>query len=101
MYLTSGFNTSGLRFLNFFNDPRIIREQRIAAYKGYRGGGVVQIGMKELGPYLYPFSRVKTRLKDVASPLAAAAEKKKKKHMVPSLLTMERSKLLSKLLRDI
>ncbi|GJS80802.1 hypothetical protein Tco_0747343 [Tanacetum coccineum] len=28
----------GLRFLNFFNDPRIIREQRIAAYKGYRGG---------------------------------------------------------------
>ncbi|GJZ31970.1 hypothetical protein Tco_0577017 [Tanacetum coccineum] len=25
-----------LRFLNFFNDPRIIREQRIAAYKGYR-----------------------------------------------------------------
>ncbi|GJU50443.1 hypothetical protein Tco_1219998 [Tanacetum coccineum] len=31
----------GLRFLNFFNDPRIIREQRIAAYKGYRGGGNV------------------------------------------------------------
>ncbi|GKA76911.1 hypothetical protein Tco_0783372 [Tanacetum coccineum] len=30
----------GLRFLNFFNDPRIIREQRIAAYKGYRGGGL-------------------------------------------------------------
>ncbi|GJV77114.1 hypothetical protein Tco_1508698 [Tanacetum coccineum] len=30
----------GLRFLNFFNDPRIIWEQRIAAYKGYRGGGV-------------------------------------------------------------
>ncbi|GJZ00374.1 hypothetical protein Tco_0517803, partial [Tanacetum coccineum] len=31
-----------LRFLNFFNDPRIIREQRIAAYKGYRGGGRVE-----------------------------------------------------------
>ncbi|GKA20467.1 hypothetical protein Tco_0700456 [Tanacetum coccineum] len=30
-----------LRFLDFFNDPRIIREQRIAAYKGYRGGGSV------------------------------------------------------------
>ncbi|GKA51702.1 retrovirus-related pol polyprotein from transposon TNT 1-94 [Tanacetum coccineum] len=29
-----------LCFLNFFNDLRIIREQRIAAYKGYRGGGV-------------------------------------------------------------
>nr|GEW37899.1 retrovirus-related Pol polyprotein from transposon TNT 1-94 [Tanacetum cinerariifolium] len=25
--------------MDFFNDPRIIREQRIAAYKGYRGGG--------------------------------------------------------------
>ncbi|GJU26303.1 retrovirus-related pol polyprotein from transposon TNT 1-94, partial [Tanacetum coccineum] len=36
---------SRLRFLNFFNDPRIIREQRIAAYKGYRGGGVVQVEM--------------------------------------------------------
>ncbi|GJR43530.1 ribonuclease H-like domain-containing protein [Tanacetum coccineum] len=35
-----GFNSSGLHFLNFFNDPRIIWEQRIAAYKGYRGGGV-------------------------------------------------------------
>ncbi|GJV84732.1 retrovirus-related pol polyprotein from transposon TNT 1-94 [Tanacetum coccineum] len=28
---------AGIRFLNFFNDPRIIREQRIAAYNGYRG----------------------------------------------------------------
>ncbi|GJV89857.1 hypothetical protein Tco_1533795 [Tanacetum coccineum] len=28
----------GLHFLDLFNDPRIIREQRIAAYKGYRGG---------------------------------------------------------------
>ncbi|GJW09508.1 putative ribonuclease H-like domain-containing protein [Tanacetum coccineum] len=36
-----------LHFLNFFNDPRIIWEQRIAAYKGYRGGGLVQIGMKD------------------------------------------------------
>ncbi|GKA48370.1 hypothetical protein Tco_0741328 [Tanacetum coccineum] len=33
-----GFNSLGIHFLNFFNDPRIIREQRIAAYKGYRGG---------------------------------------------------------------
>ncbi|GJR35444.1 putative reverse transcriptase domain-containing protein [Tanacetum coccineum] len=44
-----------LRFLNFFNDPRIIREQRIAAYKGYRGGGVVQVRMSTYGVYLYPF----------------------------------------------
>ncbi|GJU96684.1 hypothetical protein Tco_1321440 [Tanacetum coccineum] len=29
---------AGLRFSTFFNDPRIIWEQRIAAYKGYRGG---------------------------------------------------------------
>nr|GEV42657.1 hypothetical protein [Tanacetum cinerariifolium] len=29
-----------IRFLDFFNHPRIIRQQRIAAYKGYRGGGV-------------------------------------------------------------
>ncbi|GJY77793.1 hypothetical protein Tco_0483594 [Tanacetum coccineum] len=33
---------TGLHFLNFFNDPRIIREQRIAAYKGYRGGDDVE-----------------------------------------------------------
>ncbi|GJS01579.1 hypothetical protein Tco_0318087 [Tanacetum coccineum] len=35
-----GFNSLGIRFLTLFNDPRIIWEQRIAAYKGYRGGGV-------------------------------------------------------------
>ncbi|GJT82417.1 ribonuclease H-like domain-containing protein [Tanacetum coccineum] len=35
-----GFNSSGLHFYTFFNDPRIIWEQRIAAYNGYRGGGV-------------------------------------------------------------
>nr|GEW97265.1 hypothetical protein [Tanacetum cinerariifolium] len=29
-----------LHLLDFFIDPRIIREQRIAIYKGYRGGGV-------------------------------------------------------------
>ncbi|GJY03404.1 hypothetical protein Tco_0369344 [Tanacetum coccineum] len=29
-----------LHFLNFFNDPKIIREQSNAAYKGYRGGDV-------------------------------------------------------------
>ncbi|GKD18067.1 hypothetical protein Tco_1207225, partial [Tanacetum coccineum] len=44
-----------LRFLNFFNDPRIIREQRIAAYNGYRRGGVVQVLKSVLGVYLYPF----------------------------------------------
>ncbi|GJS34926.1 copia protein [Tanacetum coccineum] len=38
----------GIRFLDLFNDPRIIREQRIAAYKGYRGGGVVQVRMNYL-----------------------------------------------------
>ncbi|GJR98991.1 hypothetical protein Tco_0271165 [Tanacetum coccineum] len=37
---------AGLRFLNFFNDPRIIREQRIAAYNGYRRGR----HMEKLGP---------------------------------------------------
>ncbi|GKA94217.1 hypothetical protein Tco_0816203, partial [Tanacetum coccineum] len=37
-----------IHFLDFFNDPRIIREQRIAAYKGYRGGGVVQVRMSYL-----------------------------------------------------
>ncbi|GJW84775.1 hypothetical protein Tco_0157920 [Tanacetum coccineum] len=37
-----GFNSSKFHFLNFFNDPRIIREQRIAAYKGYRGGDDVE-----------------------------------------------------------
>ncbi|GJZ64582.1 hypothetical protein Tco_0621003, partial [Tanacetum coccineum] len=35
-----GFNSSGLHFSTFFNDPRIIWEQRIAAFKGYRGGGL-------------------------------------------------------------
>ncbi|GJU10098.1 hypothetical protein Tco_1132494 [Tanacetum coccineum] len=44
----------GLHFLNFFNDPRIIREQRIAAYKGYRGGGVGHMGddVESLGAVL-------------------------------------------------
>ncbi|GJZ37841.1 reverse transcriptase domain-containing protein [Tanacetum coccineum] len=39
---TSQSRQHGLRFLTFFNDPRIIWEQRIAAFKGYRGGGVVR-----------------------------------------------------------
>ncbi|GKB25155.1 zf-CCHC domain-containing protein [Tanacetum coccineum] len=30
-----GFKSSKFHFLNFFNDPRIIREQSIAAYNGY------------------------------------------------------------------
>ncbi|GJU32359.1 putative reverse transcriptase domain-containing protein [Tanacetum coccineum] len=34
----------GASLLELLNDPRIIREQRIAAYKGYRGGGK---GVKE------------------------------------------------------
>ncbi|GJX68289.1 hypothetical protein Tco_0304016 [Tanacetum coccineum] len=51
----------GLHFLNFFNDPRIIREQRIAAYKGYRGGGVVQVRMSTYGVYLYPFEGVESK----------------------------------------
>ncbi|GKB02607.1 hypothetical protein Tco_0830696 [Tanacetum coccineum] len=41
--ICSGASIFRLCFLNFFNDPKIIREQRIAAYKGYRGGGVVQV----------------------------------------------------------
>nr|GEU37892.1 reverse transcriptase domain-containing protein [Tanacetum cinerariifolium] len=37
-----GFELQGSKMveIDFFNDPRIIREQRIAAYKGYRGGGM-------------------------------------------------------------
>ncbi|GJZ99704.1 hypothetical protein Tco_0672255 [Tanacetum coccineum] len=42
----------GLRFLNFFNDPRIIREQIIAAYKGYRGGGHMGDDVESLGAVL-------------------------------------------------
>ncbi|GJW63476.1 hypothetical protein Tco_0115360 [Tanacetum coccineum] len=47
-----GFNSSRLRFLNFFNDPRIIREQRIVAYKGYRGGGHMGDDVESLGAVL-------------------------------------------------
>ncbi|GJW35714.1 hypothetical protein Tco_0058634, partial [Tanacetum coccineum] len=42
-----------LRFLNFFNDPRIIWEQSIAAYKGYRGGGSLGDDKEELLDELY------------------------------------------------
>ncbi|GJT00546.1 hypothetical protein Tco_0821715 [Tanacetum coccineum] len=35
-----GFNSLRLCFLNFSNDLRIIKEQRIAAYNGYRRGGM-------------------------------------------------------------
>ncbi|GJY66537.1 reverse transcriptase domain-containing protein [Tanacetum coccineum] len=42
----------GIHFLNFFNDPRIIREQRIAAYKGYRGGGHMGDDVESLGTVL-------------------------------------------------
>ncbi|GKC30603.1 hypothetical protein Tco_1037897, partial [Tanacetum coccineum] len=91
-----------IRFLNFFNDPRIIREQRIAAYNGYRGGGVVQVlkgtskgGVQakniDVGVY-------RSRLKCWICLFAVAVVWSKKKHMWPSILTMKSSKLLSKLL---
>ncbi|GJW39743.1 ribonuclease H-like domain-containing protein [Tanacetum coccineum] len=59
--------SSRLHFLNVFYDPRIIWEQRIAA---------------------------KTRLNDVATFLAAAAEEKQKRGHVLSFLTMGRYKQL-------
>ncbi|GJW08519.1 hypothetical protein Tco_1570942 [Tanacetum coccineum] len=39
----------------------IIREQRIATYKGYRGGCVVQVRMSTYGVYLYPFEGVESK----------------------------------------
>ncbi|GJV99162.1 hypothetical protein Tco_1554414 [Tanacetum coccineum] len=100
--LLRGFNSSGLHFLNFFNDPRIIREQRIAAYNGYRGGGVVQVlkgtskgGVQAKNPDVGVY---RSRLKCWICLSAAAAVWSKKKHMWPSILTMKRSKLLSQLL---
>ncbi|GJR06693.1 hypothetical protein Tco_0529677 [Tanacetum coccineum] len=51
--LLRGFNSSGLHFLNLFNDPRIIREKRIAAYGFERGDGVVRVRMSAQDPYLY------------------------------------------------
>nr|GEX43692.1 reverse transcriptase domain-containing protein [Tanacetum cinerariifolium] len=39
-YVVNPAKDSWLCFLDFFNDARIIREQRIAAYKGYKGGGM-------------------------------------------------------------
>ncbi|GJT92656.1 hypothetical protein Tco_1081501 [Tanacetum coccineum] len=43
LFLYSGRQFFWVHFLNFFNDPRIIYEQMISAYKGYRGGGVVRV----------------------------------------------------------
>ncbi|GJS63464.1 hypothetical protein Tco_0678028 [Tanacetum coccineum] len=48
-YQSQGYREPGLHFLNFFNDPRIIREQRIAFQLGLRrercgaarGGGML------------------------------------------------------------
>ncbi|GJY88515.1 hypothetical protein Tco_0503143 [Tanacetum coccineum] len=53
--LLRGFNSSGLCFLNFFNYPRIIREQMIAAYGFERGDGVVRVRMSAQDPsIIYP-----------------------------------------------
>nr|GEY66979.1 elongation factor Tu, mitochondrial [Tanacetum cinerariifolium] len=45
-----------IHFLDFYNDSRIIREERISAYKGYRGGGVGCLGVsarnKQQGGYV-------------------------------------------------
>ncbi|GJT12967.1 hypothetical protein Tco_0860009 [Tanacetum coccineum] len=41
-----GFNSPGIHFLNFFNDPRIIGEQRIAALWVLERRDVVQVRMK-------------------------------------------------------
>ncbi|GJY39461.1 hypothetical protein Tco_0425825 [Tanacetum coccineum] len=42
-FLTMGkYKSAGLHFLDFFNDPRIIREQRIAANWVIEGGGDVK-----------------------------------------------------------
>nr|GEX20684.1 retrotransposon protein, putative, Ty1-copia subclass [Tanacetum cinerariifolium] len=49
-----GFELQGSNMVEM-GQFRIIRKQRIASYKGYRGGGVVQIGMKSLWSYLYCF----------------------------------------------
>ncbi|GJS86333.1 hypothetical protein Tco_0768969 [Tanacetum coccineum] len=50
---TLKFFKNGLRFLNFFNDPRIIRDQRITAYGFERGDRVVRVRMSAQDPYLY------------------------------------------------
>ncbi|GJV84892.1 hypothetical protein Tco_1524790 [Tanacetum coccineum] len=76
-----GFNSSGLRFLNFFNDPRIIREQRISAYKGYRGGGVVQ-GLSKEG-----YGARWKLMKVVLGVVVAAAEVGQQGHHVASFET--------------
>ncbi|GJU73166.1 hypothetical protein Tco_1264571 [Tanacetum coccineum] len=75
-----------LRFLNFFNDPRIIREQRIAAYKGYRVGDVGGLGdsLNVLDGVVWCRGCCGRKRGDVAS-----------------FETKRRSKLLGKLLRDI
>ncbi|GJT57227.1 hypothetical protein Tco_0992281 [Tanacetum coccineum] len=44
---------AGIHFLDFFNDPRIIREQRIAANWVIEGGGLVRVEMNTRVPYLY------------------------------------------------
>nr|GEZ75272.1 hypothetical protein [Tanacetum cinerariifolium] len=49
--LEPGFELQGSKMVEM-GQFRIIREKGIAAYNGYRRGGVVQIGMKSLWSYL-------------------------------------------------
>ncbi|GJU55363.1 hypothetical protein Tco_1229077 [Tanacetum coccineum] len=85
-------------------------DQVVATMKVYRGGSGDEEDMNTAMPPLFilvsnlelveSLGLVLTPqgLKDVASFLAAAAEEKKKRGHVLSYLTMEKSKLLSKLL---
>ncbi|GJY26655.1 hypothetical protein Tco_0401381 [Tanacetum coccineum] len=93
-----GFNSSGIRFLNFFNDPRIIWEQRIAALRVIVRRWGVREGVQAIfsGVEVYEVGLMVWLLV-----LAAVAYLGKRRAMWPSLLTKRRSKLLGKLLRDI
>ncbi|GKA33020.1 hypothetical protein Tco_0719387 [Tanacetum coccineum] len=84
-----------LHFLNFFNDPRIIREQRIAAYKGYRGGSGGCFEMK---------GRLWCKVEAYEGGFGCSGGRGccgRKRGDVASFETKRRSKLLGKLLRDI
>ncbi|GJW31766.1 hypothetical protein Tco_0051798 [Tanacetum coccineum] len=78
----SEINGGGIRFLNFFNDPRIIREQRIAAYKGYRGGrhiGGLEGDEEGLVDVLV---KLETSLDEVFTPCDAAARNEETRNHV-------------------